>query len=177
MRASERLVIPSPPISSPIAASDAPRLESEGVVTPDALPDAVRAPLPERPTAPSTPVSTATTVPAPVSTPLNPAIEPTLAAVSASYRALDAGSLRAVWPGADTASLAAAFAGLKYQTLSFDRCETRPNGASGTVASCAVSIAAAPKSGEPSLRRRHESWTLVLDRSGGRWTITGVSVR
>jgi hypothetical protein len=173
MRASERLVIPSPPI----AAGDVPRLESEGVVAPDEGPDVVKAPPPEIPAAPSTPPPIASTVPAPVSTPLNPAFEATLAAVSASYRALDAASLRAVWPGADLGSLAEAFAGLKYQTLSFDRCETRPNGPSGAVASCAVSIASAPRSGVPALQRRHESWTLVLDRSGERWTITGVNVR
>jgi hypothetical protein len=40
-----------------------------------------------------------------------------------------------------------------------------------------VLIAAAPKDGDPALQRRHESWTLLLERSGERWTITGASVR
>jgi hypothetical protein len=108
---------------------------------------------------------------------LDPAFEQTLASVSQSYRALDAALLTAVWPGADTAQLSRAFADLKYQTLSFDHCAVRPNGDTSAVASCDVSIAAAPKAGDPALQRRHESWTLLLDRSGERWTISGASVR
>jgi hypothetical protein len=108
---------------------------------------------------------------------IDPAFERTLASVSQSYRALDAALLTAVWPGADTARLSRDFADLKYQTLSFDHCAVRPNGDSSAVASCDVLIAAAPKAGDPALQRRHESWTLLLDRSGERWTITGASVR
>jgi len=108
---------------------------------------------------------------------IDPAFERTLASVSQSYRALDAAMLTTVWPGADTARLSRAFADLKYQTLSFDHCAVRPSGGTSAVASCDVSIAAAPKAGDPALERRHESWTLLLDRTGGRWTITGASVR
>jgi len=118
--------------------------------------------------------------PAPATEPapaLDPAFERTLASVSQSYRALDAALLTAVWPGADTARLSRAFADLKYQTLSFDHCAVRPDADTSAVASCDVLIAAAPKAGDPALQRRHESWTLLLDRSGERWTITGASVR
>jgi len=113
--------------------------------------------------------------PAPVR--VDPAFERTLARVSQSYRALDAASLTAVWPGADTVRLSRAFADLKYQALSFDHCAVRPNGNAAAVASCDVLITAAPKGGDPAVQRRRESWTLLLDRSGERWTITGVSVR
>ena len=130
------------------------------------------------PPAGQAPAVQATAVQAPaVREPLNPALESTLAAVSRSYRDLDPAALVAVWPGADRASLEQSFAGLKYQTLSFEGCETRENGPEGVLASCDVSIAAASKSGDPGLRRRRESWTLVLARSGDRWTIDGVSVR
>lgn len=121
------------------------------------------------------PVTRAERVPAPL--PADPAFEQTLAAVSQSYRTLDAAALTGVWPGADTASLAEHFSALKYQSLTFDRCQVRPNGAAAVLASCEVSIAAAPKPGEPLLQRRRESWTLVMDRSGDRWTIAGVSVQ
>jgi hypothetical protein len=82
-----------------------------------------------------------------------------------------------VWPGADVATLAPIFAAVKYQSLSFDRCTARPNGAEGLVASCEVSLAAASKEGDPSLQRRRESWTLVLNRAGEGWTIAGVSAQ
>jgi hypothetical protein len=134
---------------------------------------AVAAPEPVAEIAP--PVTRAKRVPA--SAPVDPAFEETLAAVSQSYRSLDPTALLAVWPGADTASLAEHFSALKYQSLTFDRCQVRPSGAAGALASCEVSIAAAPKAGEPSLQRRRESWTMVMDRAGDRWTIAGVSVQ
>ena len=109
--------------------------------------------------------------------PANPAVESTLAAVSHAYRDRDLAQLTAVWPGADLATLGPEFSAAKYQSLSFDRCTTRPNGADGVVTSCEVSIAAAAKEGDPSLRRRRESWTLVMNRAGEGWTIAGVSAQ
>jgi hypothetical protein len=107
---------------------------------------------------------------------LDPALDRTLARVSDAYRRLDASALTSIWPGADTASLSRAFAGLKYQSLSFERCSLRPNGPTGALASCDVSLAMASNGGDAALQRRHESWTLVLDRTGDPWTIAGVSV-
>jgi hypothetical protein len=108
---------------------------------------------------------------------IDPALERTLARVSEAYRRLDASSLTGVWPGADTASLSRSFADLKYQSLSFEHCAVRPNGPTGAIASCDVSLAMAPNGGDQALQRRHESWTLVLDRSAEPWTIAGVAVR
>ena len=142
-----------------------------------ALEPAVSPPSPVRaePPPPTTVPPEAQVTAAPV--PVEPAFERTLAAVSHSYRTLDAAALTTVWPGADTASLSQAFSTLKYQTLSFDRCQMRPNGDASAVASCEVSIAAAPNWGDQMLQRRRESWTLVMNRSGDRWTIAGVSKR
>lgn len=150
-----------PPATSGLSA-DVPRPSSEPAVV-----------APVSASVPTTPAPAKEPVPAR----LDPAFEQTLASVSRSYRALDAASLTSVWPGADTARLSRAFADLKYQALSFDHCAVRPQGGTSAVASCDVVIAAAPKAGEPALQRRHESWTLLLDRSGERWTITGASVR
>jgi hypothetical protein len=154
----------------------APRAASTG--TPAAA-EAIQVPVPvpARAVEIAPPVRGTETVPAPTPAPVDPALEQTLAAVSRSYRTLDAAALTAVWPGADTATLAEHFSSLKYQSLTFDRCQVTPNGAAGALASCEVSIAAAPKVGEPVLQRRRESWTLAFDRSGGHWTITGVSVQ
>ena len=105
------------------------------------------------------------------------AIDETLANVSQAYRALDAAALAVVWPGADAAALSRQFSSLKYQSLSFDACDVRATGPDRAVASCAVSIAAAAKEGDPSLQQRRESWTIVLAREGERYLITGVSTR
>ena len=152
---------PDAPATSDLSTSSPPPKSEPAFAAP------VTTPIPTRP------------VPAkqPAPAEVDPALERTLATISESYRELDAESLTAVWPGADTASLSRAFADLKYQSLSFDRCAVRPRADARAVASCDVLIAAAPKDGDPALQRRHESWTLLLDRSGERWTITGASVR
>ena len=155
----ERAALPTPP--TPRAASASAEPDTSTAAVPPVLEPAPSPPSPVRVEPPA----------------VDPAFERTLASVSQSYRTLDAATLTAVWPGADTASLSQAFSTLKYQTLSFDRCELRPNGDASAVASCEVSIAAAPKWGDQALQRRRESWTLVMNRSGDRWTIAGVSVR
>jgi len=114
---------------------------------------------------------------APVRAQTDPAFEQTLAAVSRAYRALDVEAVVAVLPNTDPAGLTQAFSELKYQTLSFDHCTLRPNGAESAVASCDVSLAMAPKSGDAALQRRHEAWTLVLNRSGEAWRTAAVTRR
>lgn len=131
-------------------------------------------------TAPAATVLATTGVSAPaepVVPPKDPAFEQTLATVSRAYRALDATAVAAVLPDTDGAALTQAFSELKYQTLSFDHCTLRPNGAESAVASCDVSLATAPKSGDAALQRRHEAWTLVLNRSGEAWRIAAVTRR
>ena len=129
-------------------------------------------------TAPSSPNAAPARASSPAVAPspaVDPALQETLARVAQAYRSLDASSLTAVWPGVDTARLADAFSGLKYQSLTFDRCQLRPNGPESTVASCDVSIAAAAKDGDPALQRRHEAWMLVLNRLRGGWQIAGLT--
>jgi hypothetical protein len=124
---------------------------------------------------PAAPRDPAPAAAAPIAPRLDASIAQTLAAVSRSYRDLDAASLAAVWPGAASDSLEQNFSALKYQTLSFDRCQSRPNGPESVVASCEVSIAAAAKMGDPTLQRRRESWTIVMNRNSDRWTIAGAT--
>lgn len=112
-----------------------------------------------------------------VLSPAAAAIDEVLASVRQSYRALDAASLARVWPRADIEALSQRFSALKYQSLSFDRCDVRPVAGGQVVASCAVSIAAASESGDPTLQRRHESWSIVFDRSGDRYVIGSVAIR
>jgi hypothetical protein len=167
-------VVPQP--SQPVASTEVPRAEPLVIPSLAGAPSAAVESLP-----PAQPASArADTIPAaaqPISGPtaIDPALDQTLATISHAYRSLDAASLAAVWPGADTGSLAQTFAGLKYQALSFDHCALRPNGPSSAVASCDVSLTRAPKEGDPSLQRRRESWTVVLNRSGAGWTIAGIT--
>jgi hypothetical protein len=130
------------------------------------------------PTGPAAPPPVRASSPEQLSTVVDPAIEQTLTRVSDAYRALDAASLAAVWPGADTSSLSEAFAGLRYQALTFDRCRLQRKGSQGAVATCDVSITSASKEGDPVLQRRHESWTLALGPGAGdQWMIAGLTVR
>jgi|SRR5688572_808368 len=171
-------VPPAPRAASASIASTEPDT-APAAAAPPVLEPAVSPPSPAR-VEPPTPTAALSPEAAPVPAApvaVEPAFERTLAAVSHSYRTLDAATLTTVWPGADTASLSQAFSTLKYQTLSFDRCQMRPNGDASAVASCDVSIAAAPNWGDQALQRRRESWTLVMNRSGDRWTIAGVSKR
>ena len=104
------------------------------------------------------------------------AVDEALSGVSRSFRAMDAASLTQVWPGADVGELSRRFATLKYQSLSFDRCDLRPVGGQ-IVASCGVSVATAAKAGDPALQRRRESWSIVFNRSGDRYLIGSVATR
>jgi hypothetical protein len=153
--ASMRLVVPAP-VEVPAAGAAPP---AAGPVT--------AAPATDAPTVPGPP---------PEASALDPAFDRTLAAVSDAYRTRDAAALTAVWPGVDTAALQQAFAGLRYQAISFERCSVHREG-SGALASCDV-VLSTVSSADPSLQRRREWWTLALDRSSSdRWTITGISVR
>jgi len=92
-----------------------------------------------------------------------------------AFDTLDAASVTAIWPGADVDTLARTFSELRYQHLSFDRCQTRVTAVDRALASCDGSISDVSKSGDPTLRRRRTSWTITLRRLEGRWTIENIS--
>jgi hypothetical protein len=92
-----------------------------------------------------------------------------------AFNTLDAASVAAIWPGADVDTLARSFSELRYQHLSFDRCQTRVTGADRALASCDGSISDVLNSGDPTVRRRRASWTIALQRIAGRWTIESIS--
>jgi len=170
--------LPQRPAAWPRAAAltpiGAPEMPQDAAT--DAAP-AVAVPPPSA--APETPLPRREPVPSGqrVLTPAAAAIDEVLTSVTQSYRALDAASLTRVWPRADIEALSQRFSALKYQSLSFDRCDVRPLAGGQVVASCAVSIAAALESGDPTLQRRHESWSIVFDRSGDRYVIGTVAIR
>lgn len=168
-------VAPPPPRAA--VSTEVPRADP-AVVAPPAAAEPITAPPATVPALPAVPAPAASTTPTePVRTPKDPALEQTLASVSRAYRALDAAAVAAVLPNTDAAGLTQEFAALKYQALSFDHCALRPNGAESAIASCEVSVVMAPNTGDAALQRRHEAWTLVLNRSGEAWRIAAVTRR
>jgi len=127
----------------------------------------------------------------PLRPPAPPRVEPAASASSAAdapsgvgealdayrraFNTLDAASVAEIWPGADVDTLARTFSELRYQHLSFDRCQTRVTAVDRALASCDGSISDVSKSGDPTLRRRRTSWTITLRRLEGRWTIENIS--
>ena len=135
-------------------------------------------------TAPVTPTApAASTAPPPTAAPATPSPElpagigETLDAYRRAFDTLDARSITAIWPGADVDTLASTFSALRYQHLSFDRCQTRVTADDYAVASCDGSISDVSRTGDPALRRRRASWTIALRRVAGQWTIESVSTR
>lgn len=92
-----------------------------------------------------------------------------------AFNTRDAASVAAIWPGADVDTLARRFSALRYQRLSFDRCQTRVTAADRALASCDGSISDVSNSGDPTLRRRRASWTIALRRVAARWKIESIS--
>jgi hypothetical protein len=104
-------------------------------------------------------------------------IDQALATFSRSYNTLDAASVSAIWPQADTQALGQVFSTLRYQNLSLERCDVRPTGPDGAVASCEASISSVPRSGDPAMQRRRAPWQVALQRVNDRWLIASVEDR
>ena len=88
----------------------------------------------------------------------------------AAYQQLDARSAHAVWPAVNETALARAFEGLQSQTLTFDACDVRVNGAAAA-ATCRGSAQYVPKVGSREPRVEARKWSFTLRKTGADWTI------
>jgi hypothetical protein len=88
----------------------------------------------------------------------------------AAYQELDAQSAQAVWPAVNEAALARAFNGLESQSLTFDACDVRVNGAAAS-ATCRGSARYVPKVGSREPRTEPRTWNFTLKKSGADWKI------
>jgi hypothetical protein len=146
-----------------------------------AVPEPLRVPVPPPepvqtdPYAPAAPPSVKSVVSASHAAEPLSGVGEALDAYRRAFNTLDAASVAAIWPGADVDTLARSFSELRYQHLSFDRCQTRVTGADRALASCDGSISDVLNSGDPTVRRRRASWTIALQRIAGRWTIESIS--
>jgi hypothetical protein len=94
-----------------------------------------------------------------------------------SYNALDAASASTIWKGLDTKALERAFATLRSQELSFDRCYVALTSADHATARCRGVLNYVPKIGDGNPQQRRLSWTIDFQRAADRWLIAGVSAR
>lgn len=160
------------PSRAPVPPPAAPQPESR---TPD--PDPASVPVAPSPPPPAPP-SVEPAAPAAITATGPPAgVGEVLDAYRRAFNTLDAGSVAAVWPGADVDTLKRTFSALRYQHVSFDRCRTQVTAADYAVTSCQGSISNASNSGDPALRRRSASWTIAMRRIAGHWTIENLSTR
>jgi hypothetical protein len=180
-------VAPPPLFSSPAAVPNptlaAPALEPQPTPEPPAEP----APVPSTPVA-STPVAIAPPA-ARTHSPAVAAVDSAAAStneVSAiltvldryrlAFSSLNAGAVRAVWPGADIRALAGEFAGIKRQTLALDNCRIDVQGVQAE-AVCAGRVSLVTKSGDQRPAIQSRRWTFTLVQQTDTWKIQTVDTQ
>jgi hypothetical protein len=146
---------PSVPTASPIAS---------GTPSPST-------PVPPRP-APAEPSRAAATA-APGPDPVT-GIRRALDDYARAYSERDAVAASQVWPAVDARALARAFDQLSEQSVTFSRCDIRPEGGDRAQASCTGRATWVPKVGDRSPREEARTWRFALTREGDEWVIEQV---
>lgn len=158
------------------ASSPAERVGETAVAAPLAPP--ISLPLPAT-SLPSAPLSTAGSPVTPRSSSFAPertAIQQLLVQYAHAYDALDAGAASAIWPSVDAGSLERAFAGIKQQSLLFDRCELDVAVTQAT-AVCPGSLTFVRRVGDTTPKVLRASWTFAFERAPDGWQIARVAAR
>jgi hypothetical protein len=105
------------------------------------------------------------------------AIDAVLSRYQAAYGNRDAAAIKQLWPSANQAALAKAFANLESQNLAFYSCKTTIEGSTAH-AWCGGQMSYVPRVGTGSSRTQHRDWTFTLSRnSADGWQIDGVQIR
>jgi hypothetical protein len=179
---SEWPVAPAPLFSSPAAVPN-PRLALALEAQPTPEPTAEPAPVAAVPSMPvaSTPAAIApsaarTYSPAAASTGGVSTILTVLDRYRLAFGSLNAGSVRAVWPGADVRALSREFAGIKRQTLALDNCRIDVQGVQAE-AICAGRVSLVTKSGGQGPTIQSRRWTFTLAYQAGTWKIQTVDTQ
>jgi hypothetical protein len=165
-------VEPSPLPSSTVVTEPL-RLEPL-VLQPSAAPSATIAEPSERAAVAATPdrVSVVAT-----STNDQTAIDDVLTHYRTAYETRNASAVKRVWPAANEAALAKAFANLESQSVSFYGCRTNIEDSTAR-ASCDGQVSYVARRGSRNSRTEHRNWTFVLRRtSGDDWRIDEVQIR
>lgn len=130
------------------------------------------------PAATAAAASPAPAVPAAVEPPNQAAaIDAVLDRYQAAYGNRDAAAVKRLWPSANQAALAKAFANLESQNLAFYSCKTTIEGSTAR-ASCGGQMSYVARVGSGSSRTQHRDWTFTLSRNAtDNWQIDGVVIR
>jgi hypothetical protein len=93
-----------------------------------------------------------------------------------AYGRLDAETVGAIWPSANTKALSRAFDQLDNQELTFDKCTITATGSSAQ-ATCAGKATYVPHVGSKTTHVEPRRWTFRLKKVGGDWVIDTVDAR
>jgi len=103
---------------------------------------------------------------------------PAILSVLDRYRlavgSLNAGSVRAVWPAADTRALTREFSEIKRQTLAFDDCRIEVQGVHAQ-AVCGGRVSLVTRNAQPAPQIQSRRWVFSLVQEKDAWTIRMVA--
>jgi hypothetical protein len=111
---------------------------------------------------------------APTRVPDSAAIDSVLHSYRAAFRNLDAASIEAFWPTANTKTLKRAFDQLDAQEFTFGQCETDIAG-NTAIATCHGVATTVPKVGDRTPRIESRRWTFNLEKLNESWFIRRVA--
>lgn len=151
----------SPPLP---AASGPPRLPPSATVAPPVAPPSAPAASPKPETTSAAPPKAET------------AVAQVLEEFRQAYGRLDAETVGAIWPSANTKALGRAFDQLENQELTFDNCTISAAG-SRAQASCAGKATYVPRVGSKTTHVEPRRWTFRLKKVGDDWFIEAVDAR
>jgi hypothetical protein len=93
-----------------------------------------------------------------------------------AYARRDAALVKEVWPSVDERALARAFEGLRSQSVTFDRCETRVTAPTGEM-QCHGVTTYVPRLGGQAPRSEARQWRFRMEKNGENWVIDSVTAR
>jgi hypothetical protein len=159
-----------------LAVPPPPELTRPPSPAPSAIAAPVVAPAASAPAAPVTPPKTSpdANVPAPLKN--ETLVAQLLEEFRQAYGRLDAETVGAIWPSANTKALRRAFDQLDNQELTFDNCSISATGQHAQ-ASCAGKATYVPRIGNKTSHVEPRRWTFQLTKIGDHWVIDAVDAR
>jgi hypothetical protein len=104
------------------------------------------------------------------------AIQKVLDTFRRAYSQLDAETVGAIWPSANTRTLSRAFEQLSEQRLEFDACSIETAGTTAQ-AYCTGRATFVPRVGNKTARVQPRQWTFSLKKVGNAWVLDAVDAR